>query len=208
MSDSPETGSLVGHAEPEPIEVGPLPIVPGQGQFGPEIDAFDAWVDALLERLRGNPVADRLFTAASHAGDFSLVWHAIGIGRGAVTNRPDQVVVLAALLGVESLVVNQGVKRLFRRQRPTIMGDDRLRVRTPRTSSFPSGHASSAAFAAMVLSAWDGPKVGMIWWKVAAVVAISRAYVRIHHGSDVVAGVVLGSLLGLVGRRIARRYAP
>ena len=200
--------SLIGHADPEPIEVGPFPIVPGQSQFGPQVDAFDARVDALLEQLRGHPVADRLFTTASHVGDFSVIWHAIGIVRGAATGRPDQVVVLAALLGVESLVVNQGVKRLFRRERPTVMGDDRLRVRTPRTSSFPSGHASSAAFAAMVLSGWDGPRVGALWWKLAAIVGISRAYVRIHHGSDVVAGALVGALLGLVGRRVARRLAP
>jgi membrane-associated phospholipid phosphatase len=199
---------LIGHAEPDPLEVGPLPIVPGQSRFGPQVDAFDARVDALLERLRGHPVADRLFTTASHVGDFSLIWHASGIARSAVTRRPDQFVVLAVMLGVESLVVNQGVKRLFRRERPTVTGDDRLRVRTPRTSSFPSGHASSAAFAAMVLSGWDGPRVGMLWWKLAAIVGISRAYVRIHHGSDVVAGALVGSLLGLVGRRIARRLAP
>ncbi len=199
---------LIGHADPEPIEVGPLPIVPGQSQFGPQVDAFDARVDALLEQLRGHPAADRLFATASHVGDFSVIWHVIGIVRGAATGRPDQMVVLAALLGVESLVVNQGVKRLFRRERPTVMGDDRLRVRTPRTSSFPSGHASSAAFAAMVLSGWDGPRVGMLWWKLAAIVGISRAYVRIHHGSDVVAGALVGALLGLVGRRVARRLAP
>lgn len=208
MNDSLDEGSLIGHAGPDPIEVGPLPIVPGQSQFGPQVDAFDARVDDLLERLRGHPVADRLFTTASHVGDFSLIWHAIGIARGAAKGRPDQVIVLAALLGVESLVVNQGVKRLFRRERPTVMGDDRLRVRTPRTSSFPSGHASSAAFAAMVLSGWDGPEVGMLWWKLAAIVGISRAYVRIHHGSDVVAGALVGTVVGLVGRRIAKRFAP
>ena len=117
-------------------------------------------------------------------------------------------IVLALMLGAESLIVNQGVKRLFRRDRPTQTGDDRLQVRRPRTSSFPSGHASSAAFAAMVLSGWDGRRVGMAWWKIAAIVGISRAYVRIHHGSDVVAGALVGTLLGLVGRRIARRLAP
>jgi undecaprenyl-diphosphatase len=189
--------------EPEPA-VG----VPGQSQFGPSVDAFDARADELLELLRGNPVFDRLFSTASHVGDFSLIWHLIGVGRGIVLRRPDQVVVLAALLGVESLVVNQGVKRLFRRERPTETGDARLQVRRPRTSSFPSGHASSAAFAAMVLSGWDGPLVGALWWKVAAIVGVSRAYVRIHHGSDVVAGAVVGALLGLAGRRVARRLAP
>jgi undecaprenyl-diphosphatase len=185
-----------------------LTVVPGQSQLGPAVDAFDVWVDGALELLRGNPIADRVFTTASHVGDFSLIWHAIGIGRAIAKGRPDQVVVLAVMLGAESLLVNQGVKRLFRRERPTTTGDDRLQVRRPTTSSFPSGHASSAAFAAMVLSGWDGPRLGMIWWKVAAIVGISRAYVRIHHGSDVVAGALVGTLLGLIGRRIAKRLAP
>ena len=182
--------------------------IPGQSQFGPQVDAFDEHVDALLEQVRGNPITDRVFATASHVGDFSLIWHGVGIARGIAKGRPDQVVVLALMLGAESLIVNQGVKRLFRRERPTQTGDDRLQVRRPKTSSFPSGHASSAAFAAMVLSGWDGPKVGVIWWKIAAIVGISRAYVRIHHGSDVVAGALVGSLLGLAGRRIARRLAP
>jgi undecaprenyl-diphosphatase len=206
--DVADATSVLGHADPEPIDAGPFPIVPGQSQFGPQVDAFDEGVDALLEQLRGNPIADRIFSTASHVGDFSLIWHGIGIARGIAKGRPDQVVVLALMLGAESLIVNQGVKRLFRRERPTQAGDDRLQVRRPTTSSFPSGHASSAAFAAMVLSGWDGPKVGMIWWKIAAIVGISRAYVRIHHGSDVVAGAFVGTMLGLIGRRIARRLTP
>ena len=149
-----------------------------------------------------------MFATASHIGDFSLIWHGLGIARGIAKGRPDQVIVLAALLGAESLLVNQGIKRLFRRDRPTTTGDDRLPVRRPTTSSFPSGHASSAVFAAMVLSGWDGPWLSMLWFKIAAVVGISRAYVRIHHGSDVLGGAVVGVLLGLVGRRIARRWAP
>ena len=183
-------------------------IVPGQGQFGPQVDAFDERFDALLEPLRGNPIADRVFSTASHVGDFSLIWHGIGIVRGIAKGRPDQVIVLALMVGTESLIVNQGIKRLFRRERPTQTGDDRMRVRKPTTSSFPSGHATSAAFAAMVLSGWDGPKVGVIWWKLAAIVGMSRVHVRIHHGSDVVAGAVVGTLFGLIGRRIAKRFAP
>jgi len=194
--------------EPEPIDAGPFPVVPGQSTFGPAVDAADARIDELLERLRGHPAADRLFATASHVGDFSLIWHAVGITRGLATGRPDQVLVLAALIGAESLVVNQGVKRLFRRERPTLTGDQRLTVRRPSTSSFPSGHASAAAFAATVLSGWDRWPWSALWWKIAAVVGISRAYVRIHHGSDVVAGALLGVALGMVGRRLARRWAP
>lgn len=179
--------------------------VPGQSHLGPAVDRFDERADELLEHLRGHPLADRLFTSASLVGDFSLVWHAIGIGRGIAKGRTDQVLVLAALLGFESLLVNQGVKRLFRRQRPTTTGDDRMQVRRPRTSSFPSGHASSAAFAATILASWDGPRLGAIWWSIAAIVGVSRAYVRIHHASDVIAGATVGAALGLATRATLRR---
>jgi len=179
--------------------------VPGQGAFGPAVDAFDQRADALLEQIRGNPVADKLFTTASHVGEFSMVWHAISLVRGVVKGRRDQVIVFAVLIGAESLIVNQGVKRLFKRTRPTTEGDDRLKVRKPRTSSFPSGHSSAAAFAATMLTAWDAKRWGTVWYSIAAVVGVSRAYVRIHHASDVVGGFATGKLLGLIGRRIARR---
>ena len=113
--------------------------------------------------------------------------------------------VLAIVLGVESLVVNQGLKRIFRRPRPTAEGDPRFPVRRPMTSAFPSGHASAAAFAATVLTAWDGPRSAPRWWTAAFAVAISRAYVRIHHPSDVVAGMAVGGVLGLGTVALLRR---
>jgi len=190
--------------DPLPVDVSD-PSTPGQSHLGPGVDAFDQRVDELLERLRGHPAADGLFLAASHLGDYSLIWHLIGITRGIIRRKPDEVVILAALLGVESLIVNQGVKRLFRRDRPTWTGDDRLPVRQPKTSSFPSGHASSATFAAVILSSWDGRRLGALWFAIAAIVGTSRAYVRIHHASDVVGGALVGVVLGMIGRRVARR---
>ena len=181
-------------------------LTPGQGHLGPEVDRFDERADELLDLLRGHPASDRLFLAASHLGDFSLIWHLIGITRGIIKRRPDQVVILAASLGIESLVVNQGVKRLFSRERPTTTGHGHLVVRKPRTSSFPSGHASSAVFAATVLTGWDGKRLGALWFTIAAIVGTSRAYVRIHHASDVVAGAMCGAVLGIVLRRTLRRF--
>jgi len=62
--------------------------VPGRSQFGPAVDAFDLAADELLERLRGHPLADRLFLAASHVGDWSLIWHVAGLTRGLARRRP------------------------------------------------------------------------------------------------------------------------
>jgi membrane-associated phospholipid phosphatase len=184
--------------------------VPGQHQFGPAVERFDELVDSALDRVRGNPIADRVFTSASHVGDFSLIWHVIGICRGIARRNPRQVVLLAVLLGAESLIVNQGIKRLFKRTRPTPSGDTGLHVRQPSTSSFPSGHASSATFASSILASWDGPRLGRLWYLIASIVGTSRAYVRIHHASDVVAGIITGRALAWIAqhglRRALRRF--
>ncbi|MEJ7563078.1 MAG: phosphatase PAP2 family protein [Ilumatobacteraceae bacterium] len=113
--------------------------------------------------------------------------------------------VFAGLLGAESLVVNQGLKRIFNRPRPTIAGEPGLEVRRPRTSSFPSGHASSAAFATAVLTDQEGPRSALLWTPIAIVVAASRIHVRVHHASDVVAGLAVGAVLGVAGRAVSRR---
>jgi undecaprenyl-diphosphatase len=178
----------------------------GDGAFGPTVQSFDRRVDAAIEKWRHDPTAARLMTAASHLGDMSLVWHLAAAARGVQSDRKArQAVALAALIGLESLIVNQGVKRLFRRQRPTDSGDERFEVRTPSTSSFPSGHASAAVFAATVLVTLDGKKSLPLWGTLAGVVAGSRAFVRIHHASDVVGGAVVGLGLGLVARPFVKR---
>jgi membrane-associated phospholipid phosphatase len=169
------------------------------------IARFDARADAALERLRGNPALDRVMTAATHAGEFSTVWHVAGVARGAITGRWDQTIALAAGLGAESLLVNQGLKRVFRRARPTTAGDERFAIRTPLTSSFPSGHASAAAFAAITLIRWDGAKSAPLWGTLAATIALSRPYVRIHHASDILGGLVVGTGLAAVAQGVYRR---
>jgi membrane-associated phospholipid phosphatase len=164
------------------------------------VEAFDTSVDRALERWRGKarPV-DRLFHTASIVGDFSIVWHVTGVLVGVfIARRFTESLWFSALIGLESLIVNQGVKRLFRRTRPTETGDERFTVRKPRTSSFPSGHASAAFFAATLLTWWVGWGWAPLWFAMAAVVALSRAWVRIHHPSDVVGGVAVGLLLALV----------
>jgi undecaprenyl-diphosphatase len=43
-----------------------------------------------------------------------------------------------------------------------------------------------------------------VWYSTATIVAISRAYVRIHHPSDVIAGAALGATLGAIGSKLFR----
>ena len=159
--------------------------------------SFDEAGDRVLEPLRNHRASNALFGFASKVGDFSVVWHIIGLLRaiGSV-HRLQQALALSVALGVESVIVNQGVKRLVKRERPTTSGDHRFEVRTPSTSSFPSGHASSATFAAIVLTSFTGFPLAAVWLIIALVVALSRVVVRIHHLSDIVGGIVTGAILG------------
>jgi undecaprenyl-diphosphatase len=162
---------------------------------------FDAVADEALERLRGHPVADRVLRRASDLGDWSVIWLIVAGAWGLTSDRrTDRALRLCVLLGAESLVVNQGVKRLFRRRRPTDAGDPRYPVRRPSTSSFPSGHASAALFAASLLTETD-PALAPLWFGLAGGVATSRAFVRIHHPSDVAAGAVVGLVLAALAKR-------
>lgn len=177
----------------------------GQQALGPWIECFDRAADNAVEPLRSSRAATALFTAASKAGEFSLIWHAINLVRCTVSpGRRRQLPVLAVAIATESVLVNQGIKRLFKRSRPFVAGDPRYGLRTPKTSSFPSGHASAAAFAATLLASWDGRRLGRLWWALAGVVAGSRLFVRVHHASDVIGGLVVGRILGRLARRVLR----
>ena len=142
---------------------------------------------------------------ASELGDWSLIWHVLGVGQALLPGRdPMTAVRVSAILGAESLIVNGAIKSLFRRRRP-VWEEDRPRphrVRTPQSSSFPSGHASAAFTAAGVLS--QGDPLWPVYYGLAVVVASSRVYVKMHHASDVLAGAALG--IGIAG--VARRIWP
>ena len=163
------------------------------------LDAFDARFDRLLEPTRNFKPTIWLFTTATALGDFGMLWHIVGIVRAVTDNsRLKQALILSALMGVESLLLNQGIKRFFKRERPTVKGDSRFKIRKPRTSSFPSGHASSAFFAAVVLTRWSSWPAIALWFSFAVIVATSRIAVRIHHATDIFAGALIGTAMGLL----------
>lgn len=166
------------------------------------VAAFDAAADRQFDRLRGRRFADRVFYGASTVGDHGMIWLFLGALRGLRSNEHWPAAVRLGIgVGVESALVNLGIKSFFRRPRPVSEIVRPLRLRTPLTSSFPSGHATSAFMSAALLSDGDR-RMKPLYYALAVVVASSRIHVRIHHASDVVAGVLVGMGLGALGRRL------
>jgi undecaprenyl-diphosphatase len=171
------------------------------GTINARVRAVDDRVDAWVDRHRRRAL-DLMFYGVSSAADHALLWTLLGAVRAARVGDPVPAVRLASAMGVESALTNGPIKACFRRVRPPMHVEGPLPydLHRPRTSAFPSGHATSAFTAASLLS--HGTPLGALYFLLAALVASSRVYVRMHHASDVLAGAALGILFGQVLRRV------
>lgn len=193
----------------DPFMAGPrrrdqwVPGWPRAGALVARVRAIDDGVDRWVERHRGRRL-DPLFFGLSSAADHGLLWTSLGALRSARRGRPEISLRLGLAMGIESALTNGAVKACFRRIRPPHdpTGPLPYGMHRPRTSAFPSGHATSAFAAATLLS--DRTRLRPAYFALAATVAASRVYVRMHHPSDVVAGAALGLVFG----RVLRRYLP
>ena len=173
--------------------------VPTPRQLAAPIRRFDTTIERVFDAIRGKPLVDRVFYTASELGNHSLIWHLLATAQG-VRRDGDLAgtVRLVTIMGLESAIVNGPVKSMFRRQRPVHDGPRPFQLRQPRTSSFPSGHASAAAVFAVV--AGEDDPLAPVYTVLATLVGASRVHVRIHHPSDVVGGAAVGVALGIALR--------
>lgn len=156
-----------------------------------KIQEFDDKVDELFEPLRDDVWINRLFYAASGLADHSIIWFLLSAIKATRSKEQAALARRAALaLAAESVIVNMGIKSLFKRQRPSYSGDRPLPLRQPLTSSFPSGHSSAAMCAFIFLS--ENDSWAPLYLLIALIVAPSRVHVKIHHASDVVGGLLVG----------------
>ena len=77
----------------------------------------------------------------------------------------------------------------------------------PSSYSFPSGHTSSA-FAAAIALLCHNRKLGIPVTIFAAIMGFSRIYVEVHYCTDVIAGVVSGTICALIAVLIVKFLFP
>ncbi len=207
---------MSGHGtEARPAAAPPArPWVPGDSgrRAGPLTGLVRGAADAdlaLFHRVADahNPALDRAMPALSRAADWSRLW----IGAAALlvlSGRPAWRRAAArglASVALASASANGLAKLSVRRGRPPLGAVPLVRRvrRAPVTTSFPSGHAASAA-AFTVGVALEAPELAVPVGALAAGVAVSRVWTGAHYPGDVVAGVALGTATSLALARVGR----
>jgi len=160
--------------------------------------------DRLFDRLRGRQAPDTAAAVVSNLADYGVVWMLLAAfkGRRRGPGRRRAITALA-LAGFGSYGLNRVVKQAIGRERPNSEGPAESLVRQPTSSSFPSGHTLAAFCAAVAIPETTGGVAAATAF--AGAVAGSRVHLRAHHPSDVVAGAVLGTALGVLVRGVLRK---
>jgi undecaprenyl-diphosphatase len=102
------------------------------------------------------------------------------------------IVILAGISILAVLVM--GLKFIIRRKRPE--GEWGAIYRNTDPHSFPSGHAARAFLIAVMASGFGLGWLALILWLWAPLVSLARVAMGVHYFSDVVAGFLIGIVLG------------
>jgi membrane-associated phospholipid phosphatase len=188
---------------------GPEPTAAASSSAGllQTVAAIDDRIDKWFEPLRGTPVVDATAKLISAVGDHGWLWTGVAVWRGRRSGPTRRAAIRAlGVAGISSTLVNTGLKLVVQRERPDAsdleLSATGVPVRAPRTSSFPSGHTLAAFCSAAVLSR-PGERAGnAALYASAGLIGASRIHLGHHHASDVMGGVVIGTALGLVVRRL------
>lgn len=158
-----------------------------------------------LNHLPHNNISDSFFAIVSGIGKWGLIWIVIAIALfiwEEKKNKPKLVALfIAFVLSVISVEII--LKNLVRRLRPELVIPFTIIVGSKSGSySFPSGHATIAFAAAYVLGQHHR-RMKWIYYLLAILIAFSRIYVGEHYPVDVIAGSLLGLLIGVISIKSA-----
>jgi len=143
-----------------------------------------------------SPRLDRALVALTRAASYSRLWLLIAGGLAAAGDTRARSAAGRGVVAIAlaSALANGPAKLLARRRRPSRSPVPPL-VRTPRSTSFPSGHSASA-FAFATAACHELPLLAPALVPLAVAVAYSRVHTGVHYPSDVAAGAAIGVVCG------------
>lgn len=147
-------------------------------------------------RTRGHsPGWEGAAKALGRAGNNGGVWVGVGVLLAVLDSSNREAWLICAAIAPIAIGLNYLVKLVVKRPRPVLEGLPPLGG-APSSLSFPSAHATSGFAVATAMSRVE--PLGVLAFVLAFALALGRPYLGMHYPSDVLAGAVLGVLLGLI----------
>lgn len=141
------------------------------------------------------PAVQNAAIALGKAGNNGRVWFLLGVTLAIIDSARWESWLICALLGPVAIALNYPIKLAVRRPRPELEGLPPLGG-APSSLSFPSAHAFSSFAVATAMCRVD-PATSAAF-VVALALSLGRPYLGMHYPSDVLAGALLGIVLGLI----------
>lgn len=131
-------------------------------------------------------------------GNGGLIWIAAAIIMMFFKRYRKTGIMIVTGLSAGVIIGNVLLKNLIARERPCWINETvQMLISTPQDYSFPSGHTLSSFVAATIIMHSDR-RMGIAAYILAAMIAFSRLYLYVHFPTDVLAGALIGSALGLI----------
>lgn len=161
---------------------------------------------AILDFIRNNisnPVLDEVMSAITRLGNGGIIW--IALAAVMILSRAYRKtgfkIMLALILSF--LICNVLLKPIVARTRPfDINTAIDIIISKPADYSFPSGHTSAAFAAAITLILSERKLIWIPASAIAVLIAFSRLYLYVHFPSDVLCGIVLGTIFAFISVKI------
>ena len=172
--------------------------------------ALDGEILLWIQMYLRNEVLTPVLTFITHLGDKGLFWIVLSLLLLIKkSTRKTGFLSLLSLL-ITFLIVNVCMKNGFARIRPyETLTDLLFLIEKQSDFSFPSGHSASSFASAVVLFKQLPKRYGIPILILAVLIAFSRIYMGVHYPTDILAGILIGSIVALlivyVNKRIEKK---
>ena len=145
---------------------------------------------------------DKIMPFISQIGNLGMIWITIAILLIFLKKHRLTGVVMIIALMLSVITGSIVLKPLVSRLRPCdVHPEITLLIPRPTDFSFPSGHTMSS-FAAATVIFISNKKYGKYALALALSIAYSRLYLYVHYPSDILGGIILGVLIGVISFKI------
>ena len=159
-----------------------------------------------IQNYLSSPIMDKVMVFITSLGNSGALW--IGAALAMLCSRKYRHtgIMLAVGLILSMVVGNLILKPAVARLRPfQVMEGIELIIKPPHDFSFPSGHTLASVISAVIIF-MQHRRLGVAAIITAVLIAFSRLYLYVHFPTDVLAGAILGVLIGIFSVKITKYF--